>query len=295
MFFKSLILTLAVLIAVCGIAIAEEVGDTDQTAIGTVVNSQDVDQTVITNNNQADQDANGVIVGNDNTQVVINDNSKGNSVTNNVGGTSVTYGITYEAAEYTYHDLLDKPQTNGRILSVYSGRALVYPLNFDGVILKGEMYNITYKSACPMLVYVVNTLDKDKVNLKSSAPIYDDIVGGFDHQALPVIKGSIYDPEYPDIIKSINPDYATLLAEDLSTQNEIIFTLPEDGKYSVVFDTRPSQHRNGLYTKVLDSTCDIAFMTGYAGFDGDYIDTQQTQIGETSIYPVDSYGHIITT
>jgi hypothetical protein len=174
----------------------------NQVAVGTVVDSHDVNQQVTNYNNQVDQNANGVIIGNGNTQTVTNDNSK--YIDGSVGGSSTT--INVEAAPYTYHDMLDTgTHTTSEIISLFMNDVLVVPMNGDNPVFQGQRFNITWQSGCPILVYAIDTNDKDAIRALDNSPVYDDVYSVWTY-------GNVH------VFKTEDPTHSSRAPQYLSTQ-----------------------------------------------------------------------------
>jgi hypothetical protein len=250
--------------------------------------------------NSVNQNANGVVAGIGNTQTIQNSdgyiNGDGNvQNVNTVNADSVSYSntatsqsgtyinVVNEAPEYTYHDRLDIGTVNTEIVSLFMGEVEVVGAKDERWLQAGEQYKMTYKSACPLLAYVVDGNYKDRVRLWDGAPSYDVVYQKFDHNGISVTK----------LVKN---NLQTSDRERLSTQREVQFVAPEAGTYWFVFDTRPAIHKNGQLigmNDILDSTCDITYSIEameYVHVPGEF---RPDMIGTRDMYPSDSYGRIV--
>jgi hypothetical protein len=274
---------LVIAIAMCMFPVAA----IDQDATGIIVNSHDVQQN-IQNDQQYNQQFNNQkagadVTGNHDTTTV--DNTVSTSVstsTSTTTGSSSSVVINNAPAAYTYHDTLIG-DTNSETISLYQNDALVVPMNSGEEMTRGQVENITWMSADPILVYAIDTNDADAIREHSAAPVYDDFTG-------------IYDFGPVHVYRAIDYRHASRARQYLSTNNAIKFVAPEDGYYSFVLDTRPAFKRNGQeITGLLDSTCDISFVVYNDGFTGISNTDGLPKIGKIDVFPVDKKGHIITT
>lgn len=250
--------------------------------------------------NSVTQNANGVVAGIGNTQTIQNSdgyiNGDGNvQNVNTVNADSVSYSntatsqsgtyinVVNEAPKYTYHDKLDIGSVNTEIVSLFMGEVEVAGAKDGRRIQAGEQFKMTYKSACPLLAYVVDGNYKDRVRLWDGAPSYDVVYQKFDHNGVATTK----------LVKN---NLQTSDRERLSTQREVQFVAPEAGTYWFVFDTRLSLHKNGQLTgmnDILDSTCDITYSIEAMDYVHQPGEIRPDMIGTRDMYPSDSYGRIV--
>ena len=232
--------------------------------------------------------ASGVITGNSNNQEVINyattQNAIGITNTQNIASTSsssTNYQITNEAPKYTYHDHLDLGAIRTETTSLFLGDVLVLPVNDGNIIVKGQIVNITYQSADPLLVYVIDSNDNDAIRAQSNAPALDDAYGVWDYGNIRVFK-TAEDSQHSSRVKQY-----------LSSQAIRTFVAPYTGYYSFVLDTRPAVSRCGnTINSLSDSTVDITYIVQNDGFVYSPLQAPHV-IGITDPYPTDATGKII--
>lgn len=214
------------------------------------------------------QNAMGIISGDNNVMVNDNDNYQyendqhatsnvngiGNSVTTsntNVAGDVVNGATTVvndnnqivvlppgtSHAKLNYDDLFLDTQ----IISIYEGEVYVANNDYDyvngNIQRKGEVYKYTIHSAYPVFAYVINAVDDKKVETKSGAPKYDVIY----HKL---------EPNWVDVVyKNTHP----------SPNQQFTVTIPEDGRYSLVIDTRMMNTFDGIQSEINPNTIDIYY------------------------------------
>ena len=279
---KLLTIATILIIAMCAIPLA--MATPQQDSVGVIVDSHGVQQTIQNNYdqqyNQQDQKAGADVTGNNDKTIVDNSISTSTS-TSTTTGSSSSVVINNAPAAYTYHDTLIG-DTNSETISLYQNDALVVPMNSGEEMTRGQVENITWMSADPILVYAIDTNDADAIREHSAAPVYDDFTG-------------IYDFGPVHVYRAIDYRHASRARQYLSTNNAIKFVAPEDGYYSFVLDTRPAFKRNGQeITGLLDSTCDISFVVYNDGFTSISNTDGLPKIGKIDVFPVDKKGHIIT-
>lgn len=223
------------------------------------------------------QTANGMQVGgSDNTQVVINyDNHQtgtgtqiggnGNTIANtnvnvngniNNGATSVNnqQDVTVIIPSHPAQYALAIDNDEDAIITLYAGQAVAIPVTdkYGGEKLNtGETVNMSWMSGMPVYVSVVKTSDSDAaIHTYESAPVYDSVYQKFD----------------PTGVYHYKVNYMRDTNSGLSRQNVVQFTVPEDGKYSFIVDTRPAISRNGATVIVSDDTIDFSYRIGYVGY-----------------------------
>jgi hypothetical protein len=252
-----------------------------QGAVGTI-NGNGNTQSVTTDVQQTNQVTTGTLVGNGNTQSVTS-NYVGTSNVNSISGTSNQYTINNAAPKYTYHDSLDIGTIYTETTSLFMGDVLTIPMNNGKIVRTGHAFNITYQSADPLLVYVINTNDADAIHCQSNAPVLEDAYGVWDYGNINVFR------------TSNNADHSARAKQYLSSQAIRTFVAPEDGYYSFVMDTRPAETRFGnTISSLSDTTVDVTYIVQN---DGSVVIATPTPsvIGTTSTYAVAADGSLITT
>jgi hypothetical protein len=234
--------------------------------------------------------ASGVITGNGNDQTVVNyattQNAGQISNTQNTASsssTSTNYQITNEAPAYTYHDHLDLGAIRTETTSLFLGDVLVLPVNDGNIILAGQIVNVTYQSADPLLAYVIDSKDNDAIRAQSNAPTLEDSYGVWNYGNIRVFK------------TSEDSQHSSRAKQYLSSQAIRTFVAPYTGYYSFVLDTRPSVSRFGNTVNSLsDNTVDITYIVQNDGFMYSPMQRQYV-IGVSDPYPTGATGKIINS
>jgi hypothetical protein len=174
------------------------------------------------------------------------------------------------------HYKLDVGVIGSQITSLYSGEVLTLP-NDGGddtpIIQKaGETYTYTIKSSLPVLAYVIDSTDDDKIVSLSGVPVYDFVRKKFTHTGVHVVMDNKF----------------------RSTNQQFNFTPKNDGRYSLVIDTRVSQALDGVKSPITPDSIDIAYSAEKVG-EGQLAYTQQGYIGQTVVYQNDADGNIDST
>jgi len=248
----------------------------DQNA-GGVVTGDDNTQTNSNYNYQTSQVAQGVITGNNNNMTNTNIDGDVNIIDKNTMATSSSQFVTnnFLPNPTSTHYTLDTGPVNSQVISIYDGEVITIQ-NDDGreiIQQKGEKFRYTVKSSIPVLAYLVNSANDDAVQAQSNAPIYDTVFKRFSHGNLPLV----YEQKH------------------LSTFQQFVVSLPESGRYSLVIDTRVSQRLNGGQSTISANTIDLYYIIEKLS-SGSYTTVQDSKyIGTTDTYPVDSEGRAITS
>ena len=226
--------------------------------------------------NSVKQNADGTQVGgHDNTNVVVNNNGI-------IGATDVKQGqsqgqsqsLTFIVPEGnpSYYSMdMSLVTSDVQTTSLYLGEVLVASSDSNKLLAEGNTYRYTIKSSIPVLAYVINSLDDDKVRTIDGAPVYDDWNQKYTHGWVDVAKDNKF----------------------RSTSQQFFFTVKEPGKYSLVIDTRVSMGRNGIQSKVKDDSVDIAYLV--EKMDSIIPEPRVNSIiGTTDMYPILSNGQANT-
>jgi len=244
---------------------------TSQNAIGMIV-GDDNHQLVTNDNTQQTADIN-LKNGDHNIIIALNDNSDGKT-TNNV---ATQY---FDSSSSSVFNILnqDNPDYYGlniglittQIVSLYKGQALVaYNDNDQGIPQKtGDVFEYTIQSSLPVLAYVVNANEANRAEFDIDvAPVYDQYAHKFDVGNLDTIFVSKY----------------------RSPQQQFVVTIPEDGRYALVIDTRVSQALDGRTVKITDDSVDVVYSINktHSGSPNEYI---KPIIGVRSYFPILSNG-----
>ena len=197
--------------------------------------------------NTYSQDGTAVAIGSDITQNLElsigdkNSYNNDNSVTNyNVKSNPVHYSLALE-------------NTNSQIVSLYMGEVYVVKNDIDTIGVEqiqkeGDVYRYHVKSSAPVISYIIDARDVDGVKTMSGAPIYDPVLQKFDHSNI-----FVYFPN----------SFSKQIYNHPSRLNWFNFTVPEDGRYALVIDTRVTNSLNGIQTAtVVPDTIDIVYALG---------------------------------
>jgi hypothetical protein len=232
----------------------------------------------------------GVIDGDHNSQTVVDYSTtqNANRIDNTANSqsssfTSTNYQITNEAPKYTYHDHLDLGAIRTETTSLFLGDVLVLPVNDGNIILAGQIVNVTYQSADPLLAYVIDSNDNDAIRAQSNAPTLEDSYGVWNYGNIRVFK------------TAEDSQHSSRAKQYLSSQAIRTFVAPYTGYYSFVLDTRPSVSRFGnTINSLSDNTVDITYIVQNDGFV--YSPVQRPHvIGVSDPYPTDANGKIINS
>ena len=213
-----------------------------------------IDNTQVVTNYDNQQSGTGTqIGGHDNTITNTNLNVNGNI---NNGATSVSnhQEVTFVIPSHSAQYALAINNDEDAIVTLYAGQAVAIPVTdmYDEEQLNaGETINMSWMSGMPVYVTVVKSTDSDAaIQSNQAAPMYDSAFQEFE----------------PMGVYHYKVHYMRDINSGLSRQNVIQFTVPEDGKYSFIVDTRPAISRNGQTVTVSDDTVDFSYRIGYVGY-----------------------------
>lgn len=212
-----------------------------------------------------------------NTIIAFNDNSDGKTeIDTQYADSSTTINYNFLPDPKALHYTLDTGFIASEVTSIYLGEVLVITNNRNDSIIQmeGEKYKYTIKSSIPVLAYIIKSSDGNKVRSDDGAPVYQWVEQKYTHGNVQVV----HDREH------------------MSTFQQFIYDIKDTGKYALVIDTRVSQHRNGLLSKITDDTVDIYYSI-------DRLIMNQTSVAavtydtvrNVSTFPVDDYGRAITS
>ena len=266
---RNLTLLLAGLI-IAAIMIMPAMADTQITGAAQIGGK---DNTQITTSN--DQQTTGIQTGHDNTQITTSNvvNTEGGNIINGATSVSNNQQVAVFLPSNPNHYTLDTGVTTTQITSLYEGEVYVadndQELIGDYQIQKaGDVYQYTIKSSVPVLAYVINAVDDDKVMSKSGAPTYDWVRQKYEHGWVDVTFPNHNSPK---------------LYNHPSDLPEFNVTLPADGRYALVIDTRVIDTLNGIQTEVTPSTVDITYSVAKVA-DGTASKYHRDIIGTNSVY-----------
>lgn len=215
------------------------------------------------------------ITNNDNG-VTNNDNSvsefyfkKESTVVNN----QITNQVIVTQEDNPDYYKLDVGLIDSQIISVYNGQVVVAPNDRDENILQreGDVFRYSIRSSLPVLAYVINSNDGNKAEFDYTvAPVYDNFMHKFD-------------------LANLNTVY---LGKYRSPQQTFTVTLPQNGRFSLVIDTRVTQALDGHKNmKLTADSVDISYSIVKVR-DGNPSQSRHPIIGEISVYPILENGMI---
>jgi hypothetical protein len=214
-----------------------------------------------------------------NTIVTLNDNSDGKTEIDTVNSDSST--TTSSTAIYNFlpdptavHYTLDTGSISSEVTSIYMGEVIVIQNDETNTTLQreGEHYQYTIKSSVPLLAYIIQSSDSDKIRSTSGAPVFNEIEQKYAHSGVQVV----------------------LDRKRMSTFQQFTFDVEEDGKYALVMDTRVTQHRNGLLSKISDDTVDIYYSIDKIFINSTIVNTTP-KIANVSVFPTNEFGKANTS
>ena len=266
---RNLTLLLAGLI-IAAIMIMPAMADTQITGAAQIGGK---DNTQITTSN--DQQTTGIQTGHDNTQITTSNvvNTEGGNIINGATSVSNNQQVAVFLPSNPNHYTLDTGVTTTQITSLYSGEVFVVDndieLAGDQQMQKaGDVYQYSIKSSVPVLAYVINALDDDKVMSKSGAPTYDWVRQKYEHGWVDVTFPNYHSPK---------------IYNHPSTLQEFNVTLPSDGRYALVIDTRVTDTLNGIQTEVTPNTIDLTYSMAKV-VDGTATKYRRNVIGTNSVF-----------
>ena len=264
---KGLISILVILF----ITISPALASTDQNAGGIIVgndNKQSVSNEYTTN--EIDQSSDGYIDGNHNTMIQTNVNNRDtdNSVSTDA---SITNVFMPSKSIPNYYGL-DAGVVTSYIASLYEGQVLVV-MNDDNeriVSQPGDKYRYFVRSSVPVLAYVINANDAQKAEWDiTCAPKYDPYMHKFE-------LGNI-DAIYVGKYRSPNQQFEVMIPKD------------KPGRYALVMDTRVSHAIDGQTTKITDDSIDIMYYMEKIQ-NGTPSQFARSRIGKIDVFPISVNG-----
>jgi len=216
-------------------------------------------------NGKTEQNAKSVVNGNGNKVNTINNNLNVNGDVTN-GATSVVNNqeMTFIVPKSTAYYGLDKPVTNTEIVSLYMGQVLIVKNDNGNMQYAGDKFIYTYQSSLPVLLAVVNDNEAGRAEFDIDvAPVYN-----------------VYQHKYE--MGNLDTIY---IGKYRSPQQQIEVTIPEDGRYSMVIDTRVSQALDGKQTPITADSVDVVYSIQKV-FNGTPSQFNRTVIGNTDMYPI---------
>jgi len=142
----------------------------------------------------------------------------------------------------------------------------------------GDKYAYTVKSSVPVLTYLINANDVEKVKSKDGAAEYDFARQIYDHNSVFIIFPKVNSPQ---------------AYHHQSTYTQFVSTLPETGRYALVIDTRNTNQLQGLLSEIRPSTVDIQYEIQKVE-DGKAVPYERKQYGQTVIYKPTENGRVDT-
>jgi hypothetical protein len=244
---------------------------------GGVITGDNNTQTNSNYNYQTSLAAQGVITGSENNMINTNINGDVNLIDKNTMSTSSSQFITnnFLPNPVSTHYILDTGPVSSQVMSIYDGEVITIPNDDGREILqrKGEIFRYTIKSSIPVLAYLMNSRDDYSVQAQSNAPVYDTVFKKFSHGNLVI--------EYKQ--------------KHLSTFQQFAVTMPENGRYSLVIDTRVSQRLNGGQSTISANTIDLYYVIEKLS-GGNYTTVHDSKyIGTTETYPIGADGNAVTS
>ena len=212
----------------------------------TTINAQDV------------QSASNTVTGEDNTAINNNVNTQGGTNINSYDGTVIegttavsnSQSVNVIIPSSPYSKTFDLGITQTAIVTLFNGEVYVADNDktlkgIEEIQRKGDVYKYTIKSSNPVLAYVIDANDVYKVKSLSGEPVYDWANQRYDHSGVVPVFPTLQSPQqynHPSDLQSFN------------------VTMPEDGRYSLVIDTRINKQPGiASNTNVNDNTLDITF------------------------------------
>ena len=276
---KNILTILALMLILVIFVTPVTANSNDQSATGVIIgngNTNEVKNDYDYNNYQNQQTAVGNVVDSENVIQIVKSTSV-QDITNNNGATDASTNVYLtpikNPAGLSY--TIDTGSiTNIPVHSIYMNKMVVIKNEKDDKIQKaGDVYAYSYKSALPVLAYVIPVSETGKAKFDlNCAPEYDYVAEKFTHGNLDVT----YDPN------------------DRSNYSWFNFTVPEDGNYALVLDSRVSQYMDGKLTTITSDSVDIA----YAIQKVDHVtlpNSNHKMIGERDVYKILDNGMADTT
>jgi hypothetical protein len=268
-FNKSITLVLLILI----ITISPALASTDQNADGIIIgdnNKQSVSNDYT--NNEVDQSSNSYIDGNHNIMTQVNVNNQDTNTDNRVSTDSSTTNVFMPSKSTPNYYGLDAGVVNSYIMSLYEGQVLVAMNDEDETIISkpGDTYRYGIRSSVPVLAYVINANDAKKAEWDSiCAPKYDIYSHKFE-------LGNI-DEIYVGKYRSPNQEFDVIIPED------------KPGRYALVIDTRVAHTLDGQTTKITDDSVDIMYYMQKIQ-NGTLSQFKRDKIGKIDMFPISMNG-----
>lgn len=242
----------------------------DQNTAGVIIGN-DNDQVVVsehTDNNyngDTEQNAKSTVNGNENDVTTINNNlninGDVNGATKVVNNQEMTFVLPKSSA---YYGLDTGVITDRQILSLYLGQVLVSDTDKSDLQMEGDKFRYTIQSSLPVLAYIVNSNEANRAEFDIDvAPVYDTYL----HKYTVGNLDTIYVGKYR------------------SPQQQFEVTIPEAGKYSLVIDTRVAQSLDGRQTPITPDSVDVVYTISKLsnGTPKQYVNNM---IGIIDMYPV---------
>lgn len=265
------ILSIFALIMISLIAISPAFASNTQVADVTIVggdgNTAIADNDYYNYENENEQNAGGIIIGSENViQIVKNTNNQDSGNTNQVITDASTNVYFLPSQSSSSYNLDSGAVTSVPVHSVYMNKVMVVQNEKGKTMQKaGDVYTYSFKSALPLTAYVIPNKDINKAKYDiDCAPEYDWVNDKFTHGSLDVV----YD------------------LGERSTYTWFTFTVPEDGFYSLVLDSRVALSQDGkLNPYTTASSIDVA----YTAEKTDHVipeDYQHKVIGVVDMYDI---------
>jgi hypothetical protein len=231
------------------------------------------DNTQIVNTVNTKQETTVSQDGSDNTQTVITNNG---GVVDQSKHSSATSQVTIinPKNDPNYYKL-DTGVTTSQVISLYDGTSFVAMNDNDIPTIQksGDIYRYTIKSSVPVLAYVIDAKEANRAEFDIDVvPVYDRFHHKFDLGNLDKI----------------------FVNKFRSPQQQFNVTMPEDGRYALVIDTRVAHTLDGRTAKVSDSSVDITYSIEKVESGSPIVDNHIV-IGTTDIFPTKENGKIDNT
>jgi hypothetical protein len=236
----------ALVVSPVAFAIPTPSGGDNQNTGGVIVgdNNKQIVVSEHTDNNyngETEQNAKSIVNGNGNKVNTVNNNVNVNGdVTNGATSVSNNQQMTFVVPKSTSYYGLDFGIVDQEIISLYSGQVLVVMNDDKGNLQRaGETYRYEVTSSLPVLTYVVNANEANRAEFDLTvAPEFDPYRKKFDLGNLDTI----------------------YVSDFRSPSQTFDVTVPEDGRYALVIDTRVSQSLDGKLTPITADTIDITYV-----------------------------------
>lgn len=240
-------------------------------------NNQQVDNTYNENNynGETEQNAKSNVKGNNNNVNTVNNNMNvnGGDVINGATSVSNNQQMTLVIPKSTsYYGLDTGVITDKQILSLYMGQVLIVDNDAGNMQHAGDKFVVMIQSSVPVLAYEVNNNEAKRAEFDIDvAPTYDIYQHKFDVSNLDTIFVSKY----------------------RSPQQQFEVTIPENGMYSLVIDTRVTQSLDGKTTPITPDSVDLIYSIAKT-FNGTPMKFNRNVIGSTDMYPIGENGQALT-